>query len=211
MGQFGQKHGDPAPNAGKKYPAEVLTPDEVAALIAACSTRALTGIRNRALLMMLYRSGLRISEVLGMRMADLDQAKHSVRLLDTKSGGAQTRGYHPSVDDALARWIDTRKKLNTRSAPLFCTLQGARINDQQIRNLVKRLAEKAGIERRVHPHALRHTFAAELEAAGTPVTVISKLLGHSSIAVTARYLDHLTNAQAISVLEHTDLPDLNVA
>ena len=211
MGQFGQKHGDPAPNAGKKYPAEVLTPDEVAALIAVCSTRAQTGIRNRALLMMLYRSGLRISEVLGMRMADLDQAKHSVRLLDTKSGGAQTRGYHPSVDDALARWIDTRKRLNTRSAPLFCTLQGARINDQQIRNLVKRLAEKAGIERRVHPHALRHTFAAELEAAGTPVTVISKLLGHSSIAVTARYLDHLTNAQAISVLEHTDLPDLNVA
>lgn len=211
MGQFGQKHGEPAPNAGKKYPAEVLSREEVAALIAACSTRAQTGIRNRALLMMLYRSGLRVGEVLNIRPADLDLAKHSIRLLDTKSGEAQTRGYHPSVDDALARWMETRKALHTRGAMLFCTLQGGKIDDQQIRNLVKRLAVKAGIERRVHPHALRHTFAAELEAARTPVTVISKLLGHSSIAVTARYLDHLTNAQAISVLEHTDLPELKVS
>lgn len=208
MGQFGQKHGEPAPNSGKKYPAEVLSREEVAALIAICSRRGKTGIRNRALLMMLYRSGLRVSEVLEFRPADLDMAAHSIRLLDTKSGHAQTRGYHPSVDDALARWIDMRKALNTRGAPLFCTLQGGKIDPQQIRNLVKRLADKAGIEKRVHPHALRHTFAAELEAAGTPVTVISKLLGHSSIAVTARYLDHLTNAQAISVLESTDLPEL---
>jgi site-specific recombinase XerD len=211
MGQFGQKKGEPAPNSGQRYPAEVLSQEEVAALIAACSTRAKTGIRNRALLMLLYRSGLRVGEVLKFRPADLSMTAHSIRLLDTKSGKPQTRGYHPSVDDALARWMDTRKTLNTRGAPMFCTLDGGKIDPQQIRNLVKRLAQKAGIEKRVHPHALRHTFAAEMEAAGTPVTVISKLLGHSSIAVTARYLDHLTNAQAISVLENTDLPELKVS
>ena len=60
----------------------------------------------------------------------------------------------------------------------------------------------------MHPHGLRHTFAVELEHAGTPVTVISKLLGHSSIAVTSRYLDHLTNAQAVTVLEGVNLPGL---
>jgi integrase len=60
------------------------------------------------------------------------------------------------------------------------------------------------------PHK-RHTFAVELEAAGTPVTVISKLLGHSSIAVTARYLDHLTNGQAVDALQAAELPALDLS
>jgi site-specific recombinase XerD len=72
--------------------------------------------------------------------------------------------------------------------------------------MLHRLAAQAGVEKRVHPHGLRHTFAVELEAAGVPVTTISKLLGHSSVAVTARYLDHLTNAQAIEALAAIELP-----
>ena len=82
------------------------------------------------------------------------------------------------------------------------------MHPQYARNLTKRLAVKIGTDKRVHPHGLRHTFAVELEQAGTPVTTISKLLGHSSIAVTARYLDHLTNDQAVSALEGVELPDL---
>ncbi len=58
---------------------------------------------------------------------------------------------------------------------------------------------------------MRHTFAVELEAAGTPATTISKLLGHSSVAVTARYLDHLTNRQAVTALESAELPPLREA
>jgi site-specific recombinase XerD len=69
---------------------------------------------------------------------------------------------------------------------------------------------KAGIDKRIHPHGLRHTFAVELDASGMSVTAISKLLGHSSIAVTARYLDHLTNAQAVEALEQTELPALGI-
>jgi integrase len=74
--------------------------------------------------------------------------------------------------------------------------------------MLGRLAGKAGVEKRVHPPGFRHTFAVELEMAGTPVTVISKLLGHSSTAVTSRYLDHLTNAQAVTMLEGVSLPPL---
>jgi integrase/recombinase XerD len=208
MGQFGQQKGEPAPNKGLKYPAEILSGEEVSALLGACSPRAKTGIRNRALLMLLYRSGLRVGEVLAIRPSDVDMAAHSIRLLDTKSGQPQTRGFHPSADDALARWLDTRKALGIRRGTVFCTLAGGKMSEQHVRNLMKRLAAKAGIDRRVNPHMLRHTFAVELEASGTPVTVISKLLGHSSVAVTARYLDHLTNRQAVSMLEVAALPEL---
>lgn len=211
MGTFGQEKGKPAPNAGKKYAPEPLTPDEVHAIISQCSTRAPTGIRNRAMLTLLYRSGLRVNEMLALRPSDVDFTTHSIRLLDTKSGKAQTRGFHPSVDDALARWIDTRKAHGIGAGcKLFTTLDGGPVSEHYVRALLHRLAdqEHAGIEKRVHPHGLRHTFAVELEQAGMPVTEISKLLGHSSIAITARYLDHLTNARAVTALAAVEMPSL---
>jgi integrase len=207
---LGQQPGAASPNAGKRFAAEPLTSAEVSAIIAQCSRRAPTGIRNRALLTLFYRSGLRVSEALALRVSDVDLGRHAIRLLDTKSGEPQTRGFHPSADDALARWLDTRRQIGLPShgRRLFCTLAGDPASEDYVRGLVRRLAAKGGIEKRVHPHAFRHTFAVELEAAGTPVTVISKLLGHSSVAVTARYLDHLTNGQAISALEIAELPEL---
>ena len=210
QGQFRARPGDAPGNKGRKFPAEPLTSDEMAALIAQCSRTAPTGIRNRAMLTLLYRSGLRVSEVLGLRPSDVNLAKHSLRLLDTKSGRAQTRGFHPSADDALARWLDTRKALPGVGprAKLFCTLDGGPVSDDYVRGLLRRLGASAGITKRVHPHGLRHTFAVELEATGVPVTTISKLLGHSSVAVTARYLDHLSNAGAVTALEAADLPAL---
>jgi len=199
----------PAPNKGRKYPAELLTPDEVAALLGQCSHRAPTGIRNRALLTLLYRSGLRISEALALRPSDIDLKRNSIRVLHGKGDKATTRGFHPSATDALARWLDARKGLGLKNGPLFCTLGGGPLHPQYTRNLLKRLAGHAGIEKRVHPHGLRHTFAFELEQSGMPVTQVSKLLGHSSIAVTARYLDHLSNDQAVSALADIDLPELS--
>jgi site-specific recombinase XerD len=202
--------GQEPPNKGRKYPAEVLTADEVQALIGACSARSASGIRNRALIALLYRSGLRVSEIVALRPADVDLRKHSVRVLHGKGDKATTRGFHPSCDDALARWIDTRKALGIRGGTLFCTLQGGAVSGQYVRNALHRLGRQAGVEKRVHPHGLRHTYAVELERAGVPVSQISKLLGHSSIAVTSRYLDHLSNAAAIEALEAVELPALNV-
>ena len=199
------------PNQGKKYPAEVLTAEEVHSLLGACSARSASGIRNRALITVLYRSGLRVSEIVALRPSDVDLRKHSLRVLHGKGDKATTRGFHPSCDDALARWIDTRKGLGLKSGPLFCTLAGGPVSDQYVRNLLHRLGGQAGIAKRVHPHGLRHTYAVELERGGMPVSQISKLLGHSSIAVTSRYLDHLSNAAAIEALEAVDLPALGGA
>jgi site-specific recombinase XerD len=208
MGQLGSVKGQEPGNKGRKFPPEPLTPDEVAAIIGGCSPRARTGIRNRALLVLLYRSGLRISEALALKPSDVDLARHTVRVLHGKGNKATVRGFHPTATDALARWIDTRKGLGLRNGPLFCTLDGRPLHDQYVRLLLGRLAVKAGIDKRVHPHGLRHTFADELRAAGVDVVVISKLLGHSSIAVTSRYLDHLTNDRAVAALEAVELPPI---
>lgn len=212
---IGSLPGQPSATKGRKFPPEPLTPDEVAAIIGQCSHRSAIGIRNRALLTLLYRSGLRIFEALALRPADVNLTAHTVRVLHGKGDKATTRGFHSSATDALARWIDTRSHLGIYldygrplRGPLFCTLKGGPIYSQYVRQLLQRLAEQAGIEKRVHPHGLRHTFAVELRLAGVDVAVISKLLGHSSIAVTVRYLDHLTNDQAVTALQAVELPPL---
>jgi integrase/recombinase XerD len=198
------------PNKGKTYPPEPLTPAEVSAIIGRCSQRAPTGIRNRAMLWLAYRSGLRISELLALRPVDLNFADHSARVLHGKGNKATVRYWHPSADDALQRWLDERKRrgLARPGGRLFCTLDGGPVSDDYVRNLLRRLAAGAGIEKRVHPHGLRHSYAVELRKAGMDVAAISKLLGHSSIAVTARYLDHLTNDEAGKALERIELPAL---
>lgn len=193
---------------GQTYPPEPLTSHEVAALLAGCSMRAPTGVRNRALLMLLYRSGLRISEALALKPSGIDLEAHSARVLHGKGNKATVRGFHPSAGLALARWMDRRATLGLKNGPLFCTLDGGPLSDRYVRDLLKRLAARAGIDKRVHPHGLRHTYADELEKAGLPVSTISKLLGHSSVAVTSRYLGHLTNGDAIAALEALDLPEV---
>jgi len=194
--------------AGQTFPPEPLTSAEVRALLGKCSRRAPTGIRNRALIMVLYRSGLRISEALALKPASIDLEHHSARVLHGKGDKATVRPLHPSADDALMRWLDRRQALGLANGPLFCTLDGGPLSDRYVRDLLKRLAAKAGVGKRVHPHGLRHTYADELEKAGLPVSVISRALGHSSIAVTARYLGHLSNSEAVDAVAALDLPDV---
>ena len=194
---------------GRRYPAEVLTADELDALLAACSPRSASGARSRALIALLARSGLRIGEALALRPSDIDLKRRTIRLRHTKSGHAQTRHYHPSADDALLRWIDVRRARGLNGAPLFCTLGGGPLAAESVRATLRRLASRAGIAKAVRPHGLRHSFAVALEQAGTPVTVISALLGHSSVAVTSVYLKHLTNAEAGTALTAVELPALS--
>jgi integrase/recombinase XerD len=207
--------GTPPANKGGKYPPVVLSPEEVSALLATCSREYPSGIRNRALIMLLYRSGLRVSEILGLRPSELDFDVHSVTVPHTKSGKQQIRGFHPTTDDALLRWIDTRKALGigNHGRKLFCTITtgntGNPVSDVYVRKMLKEAARDAGIDKRVVPHGLRHTFAKELEAAGVPVSEISDLLGHAGgVASTAKYLRNLTNHRAVKALSEVDLPEV---
>ena len=188
-------------NRGKTYPAEPLTPDEVRALIRACSSRAPTGIRNRALIVALYRGGLRISEALALKPKDLDREAGTVRILNGKGGRARTVGLDPTAFAVLERWLDHRAKhgINGR-APLFCTLKSQPLASAYVRALLPRLARKAGIEKRVHAHGLRHTHAAELAHEGVPMNVIQAQLGHRSLATTDRYIRHIAPEQVIEAM-----------
>ena len=181
----------PHPTRGKLMPPEVFTEDEVRALIAACSTRGVTGHRNRALLAVLWRTGVRISEALELRPHDVDFKNGTVRVRLGK--GLKPRTTVLSDLDALPlveRWLEERGKLAAagEGAPLFCTLKGTPTDPSYARHLLPRLAKRAGLKRRVHPHGLRHTHAADLALAGVPVLAIQQQLGHSSLVTTANYL-----------------------
>ena len=182
-------------NKGKKLPVEVLTASEVDVLIRACSKRAPTGIRNRALIAVLYRAQLRIGEALSLKPKDLDCQAGAIRVLHGKGGRSRTVGVDNGALALVELWIHRRKKLGLNgSHPLFCTLKGKRLLPSYCRCLFSRLVGKAGIEKRAHPHALRHSGASELRAEGIDIGVIARQLGHASIATTSRYLDHLAPA-----------------
>jgi len=94
-------------------------------------------------------------------------------------------------------------------APLLCTLNGSKLNTSYVRALPPRLAAKAGIEKRVHAHGLRHSHAADLVREGVPVNLIQRQLGHASLAVTSAYLGHIAPEQVVAVIRERnwELPE----
>lgn len=198
-------------NKGKKYPPEVLTGDEVRRLIEACSNRAPTGIRNRALIVSMYRGGLRAGEALALRPKDVDVSSGSITVLHGKGDRSRVTALDPGAVAILIRWLDARRSLGINGhAPLFCTLQGKALKPSYLRTLLPRLGRKAGIEKRVHPHGLRHTHAYELMMEGIPVPIIQQQLGHSSLATTDRYVSHLAPVDLIARMRERSWSTENV-
>lgn len=182
----------------RRLDTDLLTPAEVEALIRACSRRAPTGVRNRALIAVAWRSGLRIGEVLALHTKDVDLDEGTVRVQHGKGDRYRVVGIDVGTAALLARWLEIRRKrgINGR-VPIFCTLDGGPIDQSYVRHLLPRLAIKAGIEKRVHAHGLRHAYAASLEREGATISMIRDLLGHSSASVTDRYLRRLGAGEAV--------------
>lgn len=182
----------------RKLDADLLTSSEIERLLRACSNRAPTGIRNRALLALAWRSGLRIGEVLALRPKDIDLDTGTLVVQHGKGDRRRVVGVDAGTGALVARWLELRalKKIKG-TAPVFCTLAGGEIDQSYIRHLLPRLANRAGIEKRVHAHGLRHAYAVELEREGAPLSTIRDLLGHSSASVTDRYLRRLGAGEAV--------------
>jgi site-specific recombinase XerD len=175
----------------RRFPPETLTDAEVRALLDACA-RSATGIRNRALIAILYRTGLRISEALDLYTKDVDLERGAIRVLNGKGGKTRVVGVDRGALAILERWLDVRACCgHNGTRPVFCTASGERLTAGYVRRWLPGLGRRAGIAKRVHAHGLRHTHAAQLREEGVDIGIISKQLGHASISTTAHYLDHI--------------------
>lgn len=189
-------------NKGRKLPPEVLTPEEVKALMDACSKRASTGIRNRALIALLYRGLLRIDEALSLKPKDLNRSASTVRVLHGKGDKARTVGLDDGAWAVLDVWLERRKALGINGrCPLFCNLKGGRLLSSYCRRLFARLGEKGGVGKRVHCHGMRHSGACEMRTEGIDIGVISKQLGHASISTTSLYLNHIAPTAVVQAVQ----------
>jgi integrase/recombinase XerD len=156
------------------------------------------GLRDRALLELLYAAGLRISEAIGLDREDLSTDGAFVRVI----GKGDKERLVPVGDialDWLARWLEGPRSVllaighvaPVRGGPLFVGDRGGRLARQQAWAAVKRAAARAGLAGRVSPHTLRHSFATHLLEGGADLRIVQELLGHASISTTQLYT-HLT-------------------
>jgi integrase/recombinase XerD len=199
----------PPTNAGLKRPVEPLTAEEVRALLAAASTRYSSGIRMRALIGTMYGSGLRVSEALALRPHDVDLNAGTIRVKHGKGDKARVVGIDPHGAALLETWMQHRKTLGLNGRHLiFCTYSkndlGGPLSDRYVRSALAKLGDKAGIEKRVHPHGLRHSLAFAMAMDGVPTTTVQAALGHSSLAITDRYVRHIAPTNVVNTMRNRE-------
>lgn len=182
-------------------PPDLLTPEEARALIRTASNRAPTGIRNRALIASMYRSGLRPGEALGLGVEDVDLDAGVIRVPPRKGGKVRLVGVDETTRRMIARWLDRREKRGIApTGKIFCTLAGDPLKAAYVRELLPRLARKAGIDKRVHPLGLRYANAAELSLEGFPTALIDRHLGVAIAASARRYQPEFTPDEVVTAV-----------
>lgn len=153
-------------------------------------------IRNKALIAFLYRCAARIGATLRMLPSDIDWNRSLVRVYKDKGGKSRTVIIDEKAKKFLWRWHEIRQSLGIgNDKPFFCTTKrthrGFHVSEPNILIMFRTMCRRAGITRRVTLHLLRHTGASELLEEGFDVASISRVLGHSSILTTYRYLHEL--------------------
>ena len=157
--------------------------DEAMALMDAKRPDGPARARDVAVLELLYATGLRVSELAGLDLDDLDRSQQTVRVLG-KGRKERIVPYGRRAAGALGAFLAGRP---TARGPLFANRRGGRLTVRSIHSIVRRSASACGITRRVSPHTLRHTFATHLLDAGADLRAIQELLGHSRLSTTQRY------------------------
>jgi len=188
-------------NKGRRFPPHTLTREDVEALLVACGN-GWVGARNRALLVVYYRGGLRCREATAMQLGDVRHAKGGalvVRVEKPKgfARGAPPRevGLDPKAAKLLEVWLEQR---GDAPGPLFCTRAGGPLHPSYVRTMFPRLGRRTGLGRRVHAHALRHTFARELYDEGVGIVEIMRALGHARLDTTQKYLNSIGANEVIA-------------
>ena len=176
----------------EKYIPVVLSVDEVLSLLGVSFPEDPTGLRDRAVIELFYSAGIRLSELTGLNIEDLDFARG---LLKVRGKGRKERivpvgaAAVAAVEEYLKRRSELsagRGEAGTEDA-LFLSTRGKRMNPRGVARVVDRVVRQSGIGRHISPHALRHTFATHLLDAGADLRSIQEMLGHQSLSTTQKY------------------------
>ncbi len=183
---------------GVRVPAGIphpLTEDEVAALLAAPATNEPAGLRDRALLELLYATGARISEACGLSLGDFDHEEQLVRLFG-KGSKERIVPYGRYAALALNDWLGPSGRVHLQplhwarrddAEAVFLNLRGGRLSRQAAWAIVKKYGDRIGISAKLSPHVLRHSCATHLLDHGADLRIVQELLGHASISTTQIY------------------------
>ena len=206
----------PAPKVERRRPAHMAV-DEVGALLAAPDPATPLGLRDRAILELFYASGLRLSELVGLDLEDVNLASRMVRVLG-KGGKERIVPFNPAAATAIRDYLPARSELQLRDRtagtvstrdharghddPLFVNYRGGRLSSRSVARMVQRYVGLVGAQRGISPHALRHSFATHLLERGADLRAIQELLGHSRITTTQRYT-HVSAAQITELYRRT--------
>jgi len=182
------------PKRERKLPS-FLSPQEMQKLLEAPDTSTPQGLRDKALLELLYAAGLRVSEVVFLNVGHVDLKARQIRVWGKRSKERMVLIGRPAAE-ALEQYLKfgRPKLLRRRSEALFLNRYGKRIAARRVQRLVREYAARAGIERRVFPHMLRHTFATHMLDGGADLRAVQELLGHASLSSTQIYT-HVTQIQ----------------
>ncbi|MDI9612847.1 MAG: tyrosine recombinase XerC [Acidobacteriota bacterium] len=181
-----------------------LDVDAARALVEAPDTATDAGRRDRAMLELLYGSGLRAGELVGLDLGDLSLDEGLVRVLG-KGDKERIVPFGTNAAAALRSYLDVRPRLvRAHSAPprgreaLFLNLRGGRLTSRSVGNIVDRYVARLAERVNVHPHTLRHSFASHMLNAGADLRAIQEMLGHSSLSTTQKYT-HVSVEQLVRV------------
>ncbi len=173
------------PKAPKLLP-KFLSVDETFSLIEQSGGLGFMRARDRAILELLYSSGLRVSEIAGLTMEDINTREGLVKV---KGKGKKERilPVGSKAVDAIKSYLVEKMLLKRRNKAVFLNMRGEKLSDRGIRRIVVKYARQTGISGKIGPHTIRHTFASHLLQSGADLRVIQELLGHESLSTTQKY------------------------
>ena len=180
----------------ERYLPETLSPPEVESLIAAAAGKTPLEMRDRAAVELLYASGLRVSELCGVRLENLDLDAGFIRVIG-KGNKQRLVPVGARAREAVARYLQLGRPALVgpkTGGEVFLSVRGRKLTNQRIWQLLVALGKRAGLSKGVHPHMLRHSFATHLLGGGADLRIIQEMLGHADISTTQVYT-HVNSRQ----------------
>ncbi len=175
----------PSPKKEKKLPV-FLSVDEMFRLIDQHLTEGVRGLRDRAVMELMYSSGIRVGELVNIKMDDINFENHELKLLG-KGSKERIVPVGKKALKSLMDYMEKRELLKPKSDYIFINNRGTKISERTVARIVKKFAKAASLNKNISPHALRHSFATHLLGSGADLRAIQDMLGHSSLSVTQKY------------------------